>query len=805
VRDGHSFAAITDHGTLGGTVEFYEEMKKANLRPILGIEAYVRYESKTYHQILLAKDMTGYKNLMAMIKSSTPTYGAEGRVKLVSEFSDLHKFSDGTVALSACLGGVVPQAIMAKKDGAPVRPELLIGRFKEIFGDDYYLEFQYSGIDEQVIVNRELLKYCDKFDIKPVVTVDCHYLEKEHWKAHDLFVRTARHLDVTKQRAPAYPGNPDYYVKTQEEIKKDWGKEFTDPIYEIADKCNVEIELGQDLMPSLYAPAEAVEQFKTKCWGGFQKKFPGKEKGTPECDRLVEEVDTIIKMGFVDYFLIAMDIVHHAEEEHIVHGAGRGSAAGSIVSYCLGITDIHPLKHGLLFSRFLNPARCNPPDIDLDFSRVGRDKVIDYILDKYGRDKTAIIGANLTCRTKRAFIDVCRMLGAPTGTAVVVAKTIPEETNIRDIVGKDKNLTSFVDETLRRSSGYISSIGEFCDVINLIVGTHKNISKHPAAVVISKVPLDECIPSFKLGERTYTQYDMNAVEKIGACKMDILALGTLDVVSKVMNDIGIKSFEEIGMDDPAVFEFMHKGHLLGIFQLDGSAARIIRSLNEVSSVDELADVISVIRPVAVDAKQDIEYVKRKNEEIPITYSHKELEPILAGTCGIIIYQEDIIRIAMDIAGLSAQNADLLRHGIGKKIKEEVDVWCDRFIQGCISHSKWTKEDAEQLWALIEPASRYSFNKCLPAEAMIYDADARKYIPLLESVGKKVLSLDNDGRIVYNNIIGISHEGLHMVYEVKMSDGKFLCTIGHKIMTDSGLKPLSEVLLIDGCEIVFVDE
>lgn len=708
--------AITDHGNMFGAIEFYQQAMLKGIKPIIGCEAYVAPDSRfeksshgiqeaAFHLILLAKDEDGYKNLMKLV-SMGYLQGFYYRPRIDKEI--LQEHSKGLIGLSACLHGEIPHLIQA---GQIDRAKVMAGKFNEIFGKgNFYLELQNNQIREQETVNKELIGMSKSLGIGLVATNDVHYLAAEHARAHEvlLCIQTQNTLDDPNRMKFQ---TDEFYFKSPEKMTRDFSEvpEAIDNTIQIAEKCNLELDFTKTYLPH-YVPPEGKDREKyliELCEEGLNEKYP--EITDDIRKRFEHELEIIQKLGYTSYFLITRDFVHYAREKEIPVGPGRGSAAGSIISYALGITDIDPLKYGLLFERFLNPERVTLPDIDIDFCYERRNEVIDYVVSKYSKDNVAQIITFGTMLAKGVVRDVARVIGIPYAEADRIAKLIPNDLNI--------TLSHALDvepelKTLYRTNPQVTQL---IDISLVLEGLTRHASTHAAGVVISEDALSNHAPLFRPSEgQVTTGYPMTSLEKIGLLKMDFLGLRTLTVVSetcKIIKRTQKKEIdiENIPLDDKKTFKMLCKAASIGVFQLESSGMRDLLKKLKPEKIEDIIALLALFRPGPIGSGMLDDFIKRKHKQIQIRYDHKLLEPILKETYGIIVYQEQVMRIASEIAGFSMAEADRLRRAMSKKTPEVLTDARKRFVEGA-GKKTIDKKIAEKIFDQIEYFGGYGFNK-----------------------------------------------------------------------------------------------
>lgn len=707
--------AITDHGVMYGVIDFYKECQKAGIKPIIGCEVYVapnsRFDKQAnvddsgYHLVLIAKNNTGYKNLIKLV-SLAHLEGFYYKPRVDKEL--LAKYNEGIIALSACLAGEIPELLMAN-DKEKAREVALW--YNDVFGQgNYYLEIQNQGIDIQGKLNSQIAELSKETGIPLVATNDVHYIAKEDAKLQDVLmcIQMGKVFnDPTRLRFDT----EEFYLKDWSEMNLALGEypEALDNTLKIAEMCNVTFTFGENHMPVFAVPeGHTLESYLEKlCLEGLKRRY--KEPDEKVYKRLYYELDIIKKMGYPGYFLIVWDFVNYARQAGIYVGPGRGSAAGSIVSYTLGITDIDPLKYDLLFERFLNPERVSMPDIDIDFCYERRSEVIDYVVRKYGQDRVAQIITFGTMAARGAIRDVGRVLDIPLRIVDKVAKLVPNELGItiEKALEVSPDLKALVDEE--------PQIYDLVHTAQNIEGMPRHAGTHAAGVVISQEPLDYYLPLQRTTDNgVSTQFAKENVEEIGLLKMDMLGLRTLTVINKAIELIeetkGIKiDFNQIDLDDVPTYKLLGKGDTIGVFQLESQGLRAILKELKPEHFEDIIALVALYRPGPLGSGMVEDFISRKHGEKPIEYLHPLLEPILKPTYGVILYQEQVMRIASELAGFSLGEADLLRRAMGKKKPEIIAGLKKQFIEGA-SKKNITAPIAEKIFELIEYFAGYGFNK-----------------------------------------------------------------------------------------------
>ena len=696
--------ALTDHGSLAGAVELYREASKHGVRPLIGCEVYVaddrRAQRKGYaHLTLLAENNTGYGNL---IKLASAGYLEGYYYKPRVDWELLGGHADGLIALSGCLSGRVCKALEENRAG-DARADL--DRLAQIFGrDSTYVEIQNAGIDVQARINPALAKLSEEAGLPLVATGDVHYLRHEDAKAHEALL-CIQSGDSLKNPSHWKFDTDQFFFKSPDEMAGDFAgyEAALARTLEIAGRCNVELSLGNILLPCFPLPEgkDAFEYLVELCEKGLQKRY---DRVTPELqERLRFELKTIKEMGFADYFLIVWDFVSFAKRNGIQVGPGRGSAAGSLAAYCLEITDVDPIRYGLLFERFLNPGRKSMPDMDIDFAVAGRDRVINYVAEKYGRDRVAQIITFGTMMARAAVRDAGRVLEIPYGTVDKIAKLIPEGPKV------------YLDDCLKPGAELKQAydadplVREIVDLAKPLEGLVRQDSIHAAGVVISDRPLTDVVPLQQKGadQEVVTQFAMNDVEALGLLKMDFLGLRNLDVIDKAVELVGGLDITKIPMDDKQTYEMLARGESTGVFQFESSGMREALRQVKPTVFEDLIALSALYRPGPM-AYIPV-YARRKNGQEQVSYIDPRLEEITSSTYGICVYQEQYLEIAKQIAGFTPAEADDLRKAIGKKIHELMASLKEKFLEGCAGTGT-TPAVANQLWKDMEQSQDYSFNK-----------------------------------------------------------------------------------------------
>lgn len=706
--------AITDHGVLYGGIEFYKKAIEKGIKPIIGSEVYVALEGmdqkrpniddKKYHLILLAKNEEGYKNLVKLItKAHLDGFYYKPRV----DEELLEKYSGGLICLSACVQGKIPRLILAKKIE---EAEKLATKYQKIFGKgNFYLEIQHHpNIKEQETVNKGLISLSKKLNIPLVATNDVHYLKPDDAEGQDILmlINTGSKLDDPERLTLK---SDDFSLRSPQEMEKDFHNipEALKNTQKIADACNLKIELGKIKLPYYPLPEgkTADDYLKELCYQGIKKRY--EKKNREITDRLEYELSVIKQTGFASYFLIVQDFVNWAKGNRIVVGPGRGSAAGSLASYLLNITNVDPIKHNLLFERFINPERISPPDIDLDFTDWRRDEVIEYVSQKYGKNRVAQIITFGTMAAKAAIRDVGRALGYTYSYCDHVAKMIPMFFTLDQTL---KNVDEF--RNLYQTDAQAKRL---IDLAKKLEGVARHASTHACGVVISKDPLSNIVPlqhPTQNDETIITQYEMHAIEDLGILKMDFLGLKNLTIIEDTLTRVYVVQnkkidIENIPLDDKKTFRILQKGETVSVFQLESEGMRRYLKQLKPTEFEDITAMVALYRPGPMQFIP--QYISGKHKKRKIEYVHPDLKPILESTYGIIVYQEQLIKIAQKLAGFTVGEADTLRKAVGKKIKELLVAQQEKMIDGMVKNGI-EKNVANRIWEWVLPFASYGFNR-----------------------------------------------------------------------------------------------
>ncbi|MGJ7045683.1 DNA polymerase III subunit alpha [Thermoanaerobacterium thermosulfurigenes] len=681
---GMNSIAITDHGVMYGAIDFYKEAVSYGVKPIIGCEIYVSprslydkeygIDNLNYHLILLCKNMTGYENLMKIVsKASIDGFYYKPRI----DHQYLKEHSEGLIALSSCLGGEIPSYLIS--DDYEKAKETAIF-YNSIFGTgNFYLELQYHGLSQQEKVNSELIKLSKELNIPLVATNDVHYLNKKDHLAHEvlLCIQTGKNMDDSDRMS--FPTD-QFYLKSPDEMYEmfSYCKEALENTVKIADMCNLEFEFNKTKLPKFEVPdgMKSDEYLRKLCIDGLYKRYPNPTDEVME--RLNYELSVIEKMGYVDYFLIVWDFIKFARDNGIMTGPGRGSAAGSLVAYCLGITKIDPIKYNLLFERFLNPERVSMPDIDSDFCYERRQEVIDYVVKKYGEDRVAQIITFGTMAARAAIRDVGRALNFPYAEVDVIAKMIPFELGMT--IDKAIELNPELKDKYEKDE----KIRRLIDISRSLEGLPRHASTHAAGVVISSEPLVKYVPLQKNEGSIVTQFTMTTLEELGLLKMDFLGLRTLTVIRDTLDIVketrGIDvDIDSIDFEDKEVYALISRGDTEGVFQLESSGMKQFMTELRPEKLEDVIAGISLYRPGPMD--QIPRYIENKNNPENIKYEHPLLKPILDVTYGCMVYQEQVMQIVRDLAGYSLGRSDLVRRAMAKKKMKVMEEERKNFIYG----------------------------------------------------------------------------------------------------------------------------
>ncbi len=688
---GQDAVAITDHGAMYGAIDFYKEAKANGVRPIIGCEVYVAprtrfdkvngLDTSPYHLVLLCENQTGYQNLIKMVSRSY-TEGFYFKPRIDRDL--LREHSEGIIALSACLAGEIPRAL-SQNDYQKAKEAAQF--YLDVFGKDhYFIELQNHGIRQQQKILPDLIRLAKELDVGLVATNDCHYLTKEDSMTQKILLCIQTNHTLEEDNGMEFE-TEEFYVKSRQQMfdamrectgDEEAIRQALDNTVKIAERCQVEFTFGHHILPKFEVPdgRDNVTFFREKCWEGFAKRY-GEDAPQEYKERLEYELSVIEKMGYVDYYLIVWDFIDYAKRNGIPVGPGRGSGAGSIAAYCIGITGIDPMKYNLLFERFLNPERVSMPDFDIDFCYERREEVIDYVIRKYGKDRVAQIITFGTMAARGGVRDVGRVMGMDYQQVDRVAKAIPMELHMTIATALERS------PDLRIMYESDPQVKELIDHASKIEGMPRHASTHAAGVVIARDSVENYVPLAKNDEAIVTQYTMTTLEELGLLKMDFLGLRNLTVISDAEKMIRRYEpdfdIEKVSLSDPLTFEMMSKGQAKGVFQFESGGMRQVLVQLKPESIEDLIAVISLYRPGPMESIP--KYIRNRHNPQEITYKTPLLKDILDVTYGCIVYQEQVMQICRKLAGYSYGRADLVRRAMSKKKHDVMEQERKNFIWG----------------------------------------------------------------------------------------------------------------------------
>ncbi len=721
---GQTAVAVTDHGVMYGLVEFYKAAKKAGIRPILGCEVYVAPRTRSdrqhgidnanHHLVLLCENEIGYANLVRLV-SAAWTDGFYGKPRVDREL--LETYHEGLIALSACLAGEIPAAL---REDEYDRAKKIALEYRALFGaDNFYLELQDHRLPEQQSVNRGLVRLSRETGIPLVCTNDAHYLTRDDAQMQKVLLCIQTNTTVNEPNPLAFP-TEEFYIKSEQEMRAMFPdlSEAIDNTARIAQRCRVELEFGKTKLPHFDAPGgDSVAYFRALCRRGMKRRY-GEHPDPAIVERLEYEMNTVEQMGYVDYYLIVHDFVKYAREHDIPVGPGRGSGAGSLCAYCIGITGIDPMRYQLLFERFLNPERISMPDFDIDFCNEKRGQVIDYVIRKYGADHVAQIVTFGTLAARAAIRDVARALGLPYAVGDTVAKRVPWELNMT----LDKALAQ--SKALKELYDTDEQVRTLVEMAKKVEGMPRHASTHAAGVVITAEPVSEYVPLCLNGDSVATQYTMTALEELGLLKMDFLGLRNLTIIAdavRMIHETGDTDFAigKIPLDAPAVYKMLSQGNSDGVFQFESAGMKRVLTQLKPDHFEDLIAVISLFRPGPMESIP--RYIENRHHPERVTYKHPLLEPILKVTYGCIVYQEQVMQIFRDLGGYSLGRADLVRRAMSKKkhdvMQKEREIFLHGLtdengnvaVEGCIRRGV-PQAVGESIFEEMAAFASYAFNK-----------------------------------------------------------------------------------------------
>ena len=759
---GQDAVAITDHGVMYGVVDFYKEAKKAGIKPIIGCEVYVaarsrfdkihEFDNENAHLVLLCKDETGYKNLVKLV-SAAWIEGFYSRPRVDAEL--LGQYHEGLIAMSACLAGEIPRALY-KGDFEAAKQKALY--YDGIFGrGNFYLEIQDHGLEEQRMVTPQIVRLSRETGIPLVCTNDAHYLTRDDAGMQKILICIQTNTTIHESSKLAFETD-EFYIKSEQEMRELFPEipEAFENTVRIAEMCNLEFQFGNTKLPRFDAPGgDSNRYFRNQCIEGMHRIYG--ENPDPEIvQRLEFEMDTIQRMGYVDYYLIVNDFVQYAKSHDIPVGPGRGSGAASLCAYCLGITGIDPIKYNLLFERFLNPERVSMPDFDIDFCNEKRQLVIDYVINKYGSDHVAQIVTFGTMAARAAIRDVARAMGLPYALADKTAKLVPWELGMT--LDKAIQQSRSLYELYREDK----QVAELLDMAKKVEGMPRHASTHAAGVVITDKPVNEYVPLCLNGEMVATQYTMNLLEELGLLKMDFLGLRNLTVIDDAQRIIRGSNpgldIQSIPMNEDAVFEMLSQGSTEGVFQFESSGMKKVLTNLRPRCFEDLIAVIALYRPGPMDSIP--KYINNRHHPEQVEYAHPLLKPILEVTNGCIVYQEQVMQIFRELAGYSLGRADIVRRAMSKKKHDVMEREREIFINGLVNEDGFVEVEgcvrrgvnrsiAERIFNEMSSFASYAFNKAhAAAYAMVayQTAYLKCYYPKEYFAALLTSVLDGSGKV-----------------------------------------------------------
>jgi DNA polymerase-3 subunit alpha len=787
----HAFA-LTDHGNMYGALKFYSLAKKHDLKPLIGCEVYVSDdmtkqvransdpESYLSHLILIAKNFDGYKNLVRLVSLGfLKGFYYKPRIDLKT----LYEYKEGLIVSSACMYGRIPQLILANKQDRAVE---MAKTLKEWFGEDFYLEIQDHGLPEEKKLIPVIINMAQDLKIPLIATNDSHYTNREDAEFHDVLLCIQTKKTVQDKNRMKF-NTDSLYFKTPEEMTDlfSYCKDAIDNTLILAEKCNLELPIGNVTVPKFPCAEGKTEKeyLNTLIKNGLNLRYKGDISNEIK-ERLDFELDIIKKTGYEGYFLIVSDYINYAKEKGIQVGPGRGSAAGSLVAYILGITDIDPLKYNLLFERFLNPERVNPPDIDVDFCIEKRSEVLNYLVKRYGQENVAQIGTFGTMNARAVIRDVGRTLGTPLGIVDKLAKLIPNKPGSQATLREAEEL-----KEIKQILNSDASLRELWEKSVKLEGLTRHSSVHAAGVVISPFPIYDLIPLQRPseGEVPVTQWSMEDVEKSGFLKMDLLGLRNLTVIGKALELIektkGIKiDIGNIPLDDPKVYELLGRGEALGVFQLESIGMQQLLKDVKPDKFEDLIAILALYRPGPMNSGMVEQFIKRKHKEEPVVFVHKDVEPILSETYGVMVYQEQIMQLASILAGFSLGEADLLRRAMGKKKVEVMAAQKPKFVEGAVNKGLISREQAGKIFDDMAKFAEYGFNKSHSASYALvtYRTAWLKVYHTPEYMAALLSSVSSDTDKVAEYIKEAKKFGVEVLSPDVNESGENFTVIGNKI-------------------------